>query len=194
MANLRDKGYPSSARTTPVRSRSPRKVSGTGEGLFKREIPVDYSAGSPWATSRPRMEIDPLLNDKQEAYVNVVNSALNASRSPLHINHSANYRQVDHNWDNQVDRYNSVNLPDDTRLAYTHSIDNLNPEQPDYYGAGIDNLDAILGENYYTKTYQLPFNMSADIEYDGDGTLAGGLNVPSKQYYVAALMNLLNKR
>lgn len=175
-------------------SRVPNRIEGTGEGLFKREIPVDYNAGSPWATSRPRLEVDPLVYDPQQNYVDAINKAFNVTKTPLNIDHYGNYLQVDHNWDNFVDKSNHLRTPNGTRLGYAHSTDNLNPAQPDFYGAGIDNLTPVLGDNYYSKSYNLPLGMTADIEYDGDGTLAGGINVPSRQYYAAALMNLLNKR
>lgn len=170
------------------RSRERNVVSGTGEDLYKREIPY---GSDQWAQTRPRPEIDPLVNDPQQAYVDAINSALQKVNSPAQVSHYGNYFQTDHNWDNSVDNFNILGTPE-KRLGFTQSINNLNPAQPDYYGAGVDNLAPVLGDNYWNKEYKLPLGITANVEYDGD-TLAGGLDIPSRQYYLAALANMLNK-
>ena len=168
-------------------SRNAQYADGQAEGLFKREIPRDSIQ---WAQSLPILDGGPLLNDKQQAYADALNAILQATNVPVQVQHSRTLVEPDYNWGNYVDNMNSLRNSDDERLAFLHSIQNANPAEPDYYGAGVDNLNAILGDNYYQKQYDLPLGITGELEYDGD-TLSGGLNVPSKQYYAARLLDLL---
>ena len=166
-------------------SRNAQYADGQAEGLFKREIPRDSIQ---WAQSRPRVDVNELLDDKQQAYVDALNTVLQAAN--LQVDHHSNTVEPDYNWGNSVNTMNALRNSDEERLAFLNAIQNANPAEPDYYGAGVDNLNAILGDNYYQKQYDLPLGITGELEYDGD-TLSGGLNVPSKEYYTARLLDLL---
>ena len=192
MANLRDLGYPASTImiNPPIKGRTARQIDGEAEGLYKREIPIDSSE---YAQKFPIVEIEPLLDDKQQAYVDAINTVLNAANVPAQVDHYGSFVRPDYYWGNYVDNMNAIDDPNGERLGFVHSVDYQDPSKADYYGAGIDNLNKILGDNEYYKELNLPLGITGQIEYDGD-TLAGGLDIPSKQYYVAALLNLLNKK
>ena len=60
------------------------------------------------------------------------------------------------------------------------------------YRAGIDNLAALLGDRNYDNSIETPLG-NLNYGYDGD-TAYGSVEVPTKQYYAAALLDLLRGR
>jgi len=110
------------------------------------------------------------------------------------INTLASARVKNYSYDANGARHNMASLENPNgRLGFVQAQNYANPQIPNYYGAGIDNLNALLGNNTYAGEYNLPLGMTGELEYDGD-TLAGGVNVPSKEYYIAALLDMLNNK
>ena len=185
--NLRDQGYPGTTTTPKIKTRTAKKASGKAQGQYKKEITEpEYKK-----QAYPKYDVDQVVNDKAAALSDAANAVLGKTSLPLTTSGGTNLIQPDYNWGNFTDATIAVRTPNN-RLGYVGKNHYFDPNQPDTYVAGIDNLYA-LGETPYEKNINLPLGITADVGYDGDGTVYGDVNVPQHQYYVNALMNLLNK-
>jgi len=186
MANLRDQGYPSSSTTRRRPGLQPRVsnyVQGSGE-VNKSEIPSGYQQ------SYPKINADQLMDDNATAYAEALNKALNVSKAPINVEGRTVLFEPDYNWGKWTDTTYTARTPQGTRLGFANHYHDFNPSGVNGYSAGIDNLYG-LGEDYISKEFNLPLGVTASMEYDGDGTLSGNLEVPQRNYYIQALANLL---
>lgn len=166
------------------RATRPKNVlEGTATGFQKGASTGDH----------PNVEADQLIKDSAQNKATLANAVLKRTNLPLNVTGSTYLFRPDYYWGDWTDTTYTARTPNNTRLGYASKIHNFNPAQADEYSAGIDNLYG-LGENYVSKSYDLPLGITASMEYDGDGTLGGSLEIPQKQYYLAALMNLLRGR
>ena len=177
--NLRDKGYPQ-ARTERVNRSDKRNALMTDQTQpVVAKLPQDMGGGF------RQSEGDKALEKLVTAY----NSrAFGNPNAPLVQKFSGEY--VDDNYDSRALR-SGLNLQthDGNRLGY---VDRDMRVDGTSYGAGIDNLGRLLGEdNYFDKSLNLPLG-TLDVGYDGD-TLSANMNIPRDNYYVQALYNLLNR-
>lgn len=163
-----------------VSTRSKTKLEGTATGLSKGAS----------TNERPIIESDQLINDKAEKYGMLLNAAMKATNLPVNVNGNTQLFSPDYNWGKWTDEMYSAWTPNGTRLGYANKYHEFNPSGNNGYSVGIDNLYG-LGEDYVNKEYNLPLGIRASMEYDGDGTLSAGLDVPQKGYYLKALANLL---
>ena len=138
----------------------------------------------------PNIEVDQLINDKAQAYGSLLNAALKAKNIPVDVSGGTYLYQPDYYWGNWTNTNYTARTPEGTRLGFVNKQHDFNPSGMNSYSAGIDNLYG-LGEDYVSKEYNLPLGITASMEYDGDGTLTGNLDVPQKNYYIQALANLL---
>jgi len=194
MANLRDKGYPSSAsvkRDAGKQPRVARQLSGTATGFQKREIPEGTEQ---WYQSRPRAESQQLVDDKAEVYANALNSLLQKSGTGLTANGSTTFYKPDYNWGKWTNADINVRTPNDNRLAYAHKTHNYNPANNDMVTAGVDvdNFISALDDVDIYNERQLPLGINAFGGVES-GTVYGGLEYPQAKYYLAALANLLRR-
>lgn len=166
-----------------ITTRPKNKLQGTATGFQKGKSTGDY----------PQVNSDQLINDKADTYSQLLTAAMKMSGNPLEVKGSTYLYQPDYNWGKWTNTNYSAWMPNDTRLGYLNKSHDFNPTGKNSYSAGIDNLYG-LGEDYISKEYDLPLGVKASVEYDGDGTLSGNLDIPQKQYYLAALANLLRGR
>lgn len=138
----------------------------------------------------PRIESEQLYNDNAQKVGMLLNAVLKQKNIPIDIHGHTELFTPDYNWGKWTDKTYSAWTPNGTRLGYASKDHDFNPSGMNQYSAGIDNLYG-LGENYVNKEYSLPLGVTASMEYDGDGTLAGSLEVPQRNYYLQALANLL---
>lgn len=188
--NLRDKGYPSSTKmiNPPVKPRVAKKATGKATGGYKKEIPEGTTE---YWQSRPRTEVDKLIDDKAEAYANAVNKALKVAKSPLSVEGSTYLYMPDYNWGKRTVASYRADAPGHGRIGFASKEHPFDPGKPNVYSAGIDLADS--GDIVAEKEYKLPLGITANVGLD-DGTLYGDLAVPQKQYYINALAKLLTNR
>lgn len=184
-SNLRDRGYPSSVTTTRSAGQQPRvarQLSGTATGLNKGAS----------TNSTPKVEVDQLYNDNAQKVGTLINAMMKAKNIPVEVNGQTNLFSPDYNWGKWTDTTYSARTPDGTRLGFANKYHDFNPSGMNGYSVGVDNLYG-LGDDYVNKEYNLPLGITASMEYDGDGTLSGSLEVPQRNYYLQALANLLRR-
>ena len=162
----------------PARSYTP--LEGTATGFQKGASTNDY----------PNVEVDQVANDKAEAYGRILSAALNKANVPVNVQGNTSLFSPDYNWGKWTNTTYTARTPDDTRLGFANKYHDFNPSGVNGYSAGIDNLYG-LGSDYISKEYNLPLGLTASMEYDGDGTLSGSLEIPQRNYYIQALANLL---
>lgn len=163
-----------------VPARSHSTLEGTATG-FRKGASTNES---------PRIESEQLYNDNAQKVGTLINAMMKAKNIPVEVNGQTNLFSPDYNWGKWTDTTYSARTPDGTRLGFANKYHDFNPSGMNGYSVGVDNLYG-LGEDYKYKEYNLPLGVTASMEYDGDGTLAGSLEVPQRNYYLQALANLL---
>jgi len=179
--NLRDEGYPASHIDPPFKSR--RVNYAQGKASAQKTTPLnEYMRG----------HMEDLDDNHQQEYIN---NLLNKVGSPLNVKRWNSRTVIDNvPYQDSLSKGYTLNQGD-SRLAYLGKSSDPYGIGGTSYGAVIDNLGPLVGDEYRDwSTGDTPFgNLGISTE---EGSVGIGYNTPSKKeqmYYVNALMNLLNR-
>ena len=192
--NLRDKGYPGTTKSPRMKTRTARVVPGTAQIPQKAEIPEGTEQ---WEQAQPSWNYDQIANDRTAAYSKALNYALKKANIPLETGGSTMLYEPDYNWGKYTESIGSLwtNDDDPKRLGFASHIHNFDPQQPDTYHVGTDIFEPLLENTYHngqSKSFKLPLGIQGKVGIE-DGVLYGTADVPQKQYYLGALLNMLRR-